>query len=299
VNFGWLVRLIHSNFASVLFIFVYLHIVRGIFYNSFKYKYTWSRGFILYLLIIAAAFLGYILVWGQISLWGATVITNLITVLPYGDQLLIWFWGRFSVRGNLLKLFFTLHYITPFIILVIIIVHIILLHSKGRSDRLSNSNINKITFDKYLIVKDIYSLVIIMFIIIIILLYPDMFFDSENFIKADYIISPLHIKPEWYFLLYYGILRRIPSKTGGLVLTLLVIVAIYLLLIINSKFRIKRIPLLFYTSFSLIICICMLTWVGGLEIEYPFLGLGIILSLVLISTLLLFNLIFILPIVLY
>lgn len=292
-------RLIHSNFASVLFIFVYLHIIRGIFYNSFKYKFTWSRGFIIYLLIIAAAFLGYILVWGQISLWGATVITNLITVVPYGDQLLIWLWGRFSIRGNLLKLFFTLHYITPFIILVIIVLHIIFLHAKGSSDRLSNNNINKITFDKYLMVKDVYSLVIIIFIIIIVLLYPDIFFDSENFIKADYMMSPLHIKPEWYFLLYYGILRRIPSKTGGLVLTLLVIVIVYLLLVINSKFNIKNTPFLFYNSFSLIICILILTWVGGLEIEYPFLGLGIILSLILIRTLLLFYLSFIIPLSFY
>jgi len=224
IDIEFLFKLIHANGASIFFALIFIHIFRGLNNNSRKNKKTWFSGVVIFLIAIATAFLGYVLPWGQISLWGATVITNLISVTPYiGSTLLTWVWGGFSISQPTLSRFFSMHFIIPLIIILIAAIHIILLHEKGSSNNISlNPNLDKIIFKNFFIIKDSVSTIIFILILIWITLQASFFLiDPENFQPANPIITPIHIKPEWYFLFAYSILRRVPNKTGGILILLL------------------------------------------------------------------------------
>nr|UNO53765.1 cytochrome b [Ixodes persulcatus] len=275
VNNGWLIRSIHSNGASMFFIFMYLHIGRGIYYSSFFFLKTWMTGIIMIFILMATAFLGYVLPWGQMSFWGATVITNLFSAIPYiGSMLTYWIWGGFSVDNNTLTRFFSLHFILPFMLLLMVMIHIMMIHEKGSSNPLGlNLNIDKIPFHPYFTVKDILGcLVTLLFFSIIVLIMPYILNDSENFNVANPLVTPPHIQPEWYFLFAYAILRSIPNKFGGVIaLVMSILIIITLPFSMKNKFSsfyffpVKK--LLFWTMVNLFL---LLTFLGACPVEYPF-----------------------------
>jgi len=241
VNRGWLIRAIHSNGARLFFFLIYIHVGRGLYYSSFHFKYTWLRGVIILLVLIGAAFLGYVLPWGQMSFWGATVITNLLSAIPYvGNALTLWIWGGFSVDRATLSRFFALHFLLPFILAALVIVHIILLHETGSSNPIGTSlNIDKVPFHPYYRWKDIIGIMIItMLFLTVVLLFPNGLSDPENFLPANPIVTPPHIQPEWYFLFAYAILRSIPNKLGGVMaLFISILIPLTLCLSIKNKFN--------------------------------------------------------------
>ena len=242
INSGWLIRLIHINGASFYFLIIYLHIARNIFYYSFKLHQVWIIGVTILFLSIATAFLGYVLPWGQISFWGAIVITNLISALPYIGQFTVeWIWGGFSINNDTLNRFYSFHFILPFIILILVFIHLIILHITGSSNPIhSKINIYKINFHPYFTIKDLITIILTFSIFIIInLQFPYVLGDPDNFKIANSIITPIHIKPEWYFLFAYSILRTIPNKLGGVIILFLSIFILYLIPIINLN-NIKR-----------------------------------------------------------
>nr|ANG08311.1 cytochrome b [Ixodes persulcatus] len=275
VNNGWLIRSIHSNGASMFFIFMYLHIGRGIYYSSFFFLKTWMTGIIMIFILMATAFLGYVLPWGQMSFWGATVITNLFSAIPYiGSMLTYWIWGGFSVDNNTLTRFFSLHFILPFMLLLMVMIHIMMIHEKGSSNPLGlNLNIDKIPFHPYFTVKDILGcLVTLLFFSIVVLIMPYILNDSENFNVANPLVTPPHIQPEWYFLFAYAILRSIPNKFGGVIaLVMSILIIITLPFSMKNKFSsfyfFPTKKLLFWTMVNLFL---LLTFLGACPVEYPF-----------------------------
>lgn len=282
VKLGWLIHNIHINGASIFFICIYLHIRRGLYYNSYKLINTWLIGVSIYLLSIATAFLGYVLPWGQISFWGATVITNLISTIPYiGNLLVQWIWGGFSINNATLNRFYSIHFILPFIIIIIVILHLFFLHTTGSSNPLGiNRNLYKIPFHIYFSIKDILGFIIFIFFFWLINLeYPYIFRDPDNFIPANPIVTPIHIQPEWYFLFAYAILRSIPNKLGGVIALLSSIIILYFLPLINTKlnsFTFYPINQIIYWIFSN--TFILLTWAGSQVIEYPFIIITQIIS---------------------
>lgn len=283
VSNGWLIHNIHINGASFFFICIYIHIGRGLYYSSYILTHTWIIGVRIFLFSIATAFLGYVLPWGQISFWGATVITNLITTIPYiGDTIVTWIWGGFSINNATLNRFFSLHFILPFIILIIVILHLFFLHLTGSSNPLGiNSDLNKIPFHVYFTFKDIlgFTYFLLLFTIII-LQYPYIFRDPDNFTPANPIVTPIHIQPEWYFLFAYAILRSIPNKLGGVLALLASIFILYTLPFLNHKiltFTFSPLNQLLYWIF--INNFLLLTWGGAQVIETPFIQISQTLSL--------------------
>jgi len=278
-NYGWIIRNIHANGASLFFILIYIHIRRGIFYSSFHFKSTWFSGILIFLILIGTAFLGYVLPWGQISFWGATVITNLLSALPYiGNYLTYWVWGGFSVNNATLTRFFSLHFILPFILAIFVIIHIVFLHDTGSNNPLGTSkNIDKIPFHPYFTWKDIYGFLIILIIFcLLIFIWPNFLSDPENYIQANPIITPPHIQPEWYFLFAYAILRSIPNKLGG-VLAILISILILLSLPFSfkNKFNFNSYNIfnkIFYWIFINIFI--LLTYFGACPVEAPFIFLS-------------------------
>ena len=217
VNNGWLVRSIHANGASIFFICIYIHTGRGLYYGSFRLKEVWIVGVTLFLLTILAAFLGYVLPWGQMSYWAATVITNLLSAVPYlGEQVVTWIWGGYSVRNPTLTRFYAIHYLLPFIIAALSIVHLIFLHETGSRNPLGlDSKNDVIKFTAYFSIKDLVGFLILWGGLgFIVLFMPILLTDPENFIPANPLVTPVHIQPEWYFLPMYAILRSIPNKLG-------------------------------------------------------------------------------------
>nr|WNN30603.1 cytochrome b [Aneides aeneus] len=279
VNYGWMIRSTHANGASLFFICIYMHIGRGLYYGSYMYKETWNIGIILLLLVMATAFVGYVLPWGQMSFWGATVITNLLSAIPYlGEMLVQWIWGGFSVDKATLTRFFAFHFILPFVILGMSIVHLLFLHETGSNNPTGlNSNPDKILFHPYFSYKDLLGLVImIYFLIMLSLIYPNLLGDPENFTPANPLITPPHIQPEWYFLFAYAILRSIPNKLGGVMALLF---SILILILIPNLHTSKHRSLMFrpitQTLFWLLIAnTFMLTWIGGQPVEPPFIEIG-------------------------
>nr|UNO53974.1 cytochrome b [Haemaphysalis concinna]UXX50236.1 cytochrome b [Haemaphysalis concinna] len=279
VNYGWLIRSIHANGASMFFVFLYTHIARGIYYSSFHFIKVWLSGILIILILMATAFLGYILPWGQMSFWGATVITNLISAIPYfGQMITFWLWGGFSVDNNTLIRFFSLHFILPFILSILVIFHIMLIHEKGSSNPLGITlNIDKIPFHFYFSIKDILGfLLILMIFSIIVLQYPYILMDAENFNMANPMITPPHIQPEWYFLFAYAILRSIPNKLGGVIALLMSIV-----IIISFSFTMKNKFSSFYFNLKnkflywiFINIFIMLTFLGAMPIEFPYMTMS-------------------------
>lgn len=279
INSGWLFRLIHINGASFYFIIIYIHIRRNIFYCSYKLSSVWGIGIIILLISIAAAFIGYVLPWGQISYWGATVITNLLSAIPYiGDTIVLWIWGGFSINNATLNRFFSLHFILPLVILFIVILHLFALHLTGSSNPLgSNYNNYKISFHPYFSIKDLLGFYIILFIFIIInFQYPYYLGDPDNFKIANPMNTPTHIKPEWYFLFAYSILRAIPNKLGGVIGLVISILILYITILYNNKLINNKFNLfnkIYYWIF--INNFIILTWLGKQLIEYPFIYINI------------------------
>nr|AAS93010.1 cytochrome b [Formica pratensis]AAS93012.1 cytochrome b [Formica pratensis] len=282
VKLGWLIHNIHINGASMFFICMYLHISRGLYYNSYKLINTWLIGVSIYLLSMATAFLGYVLPWGQMSFWGATVITNLVSTIPYiGNLMVQWIWGGFSINNATLNRFYSIHFILPFIIMMMVMLHLFFLHTTGSSNPLGiNSNLYKIPFHIYFSIKDIMGFMIFLFFFWLINIeYPYIFSDPDNFIPANPMVTPIHIQPEWYFLFAYAILRSIPNKLGGVIALLSSIIILYFLPLINVKlnsFTFYPINQIMYWIFSN--TFILLTWAGSQVIEYPFIIITQIMS---------------------
>lgn len=279
VNYGWILRSIHANGASIFFLFLYLHIGRGIYYGSFNLVETWNIGIILFIVTIATAFIGYVLPWGQISFWGATVITNLFSAIPYIGKILVeWIWGGFAVDNATLNRFFAIHFILPFIIVALIFLHLVFLHQTGSNNPLGiNCNRDRIPFHNYYSSKDALGYIIALSLFIIIILFtPNLLTDPENFLLANPLVTPIHIKPEWYFLWVYAILRSIPNKLGG-VLALFAALLILFILPISSninKQSLRFYPITQILFWTLVISWAVLTWIGGRPVEDPYILIG-------------------------
>lgn len=282
-NTGWATRMIHTNRASLFFILLYIHTARGIYFNSApNKKKVWVSGLVIMLSVIATAFLGYVLPWGQMSFWGATVITGVLSAIPVvGNDLVTWIWGGPSVSQPTLNRFFSLHFIIPIIITALVVIHLILLHEKGSSNPTNtNTNLDKVKFNPLLSLKDtIPAFVIITAIIILNSNRPNLLGDVENFNPANPLVAPLHIQPEWYFLFAYVILRSIPSKLGGVIALGASILVIRIFVTKKNKST-KFVPkkkLFFWTLISVIL---ILTWIGQKTVEAPFEGIGQIYTII-------------------
>nr|ATA63176.1 cytochrome b [Phascolosoma esculenta] len=279
VNFGWLLRFTHANGASMFFICLYIHIARGIYYGSFLYKEVWALGVIMLLLTMATAFMGYVLPWGQMSFWGATVITNLFSALPYiGTPLVQWMWGGFAVGNATLNRFFALHFLLPFAIAAFSVLHLVFLHQTGSNNPLGISVPQQmIPFHPYYTFKDLVGFIWLLSLLLMIsLLWPNYLSDPENFIPANPLVTPLHIKPEWYFLWAYAILRSIPNKLGGVLAMFAAILIFFLLPSIMTQERrsFAFYPLTQIVFWCFIANSILLTWIGGRPVEAPYDWLG-------------------------
>ncbi|YP_006883900.1 cytochrome b (mitochondrion) [Molothrus aeneus] len=284
VQFGWLIRNLHANGASFFFICIYLHIGRGLYYGSYLNKETWNVGVILLLALMATAFVGYVLPWGQMSFWGATVITNLFSAIPYiGQTLVEWAWGGFSVDNPTLTRFFALHFLLPFVIVGLTLVHLTFLHETGSNNPLGiPSDCDKIPFHPYYTIKDILGFVLMLSLLVSLALFsPNLLGDPENFTPANPLVTPPHIKPEWYFLFAYAILRSIPNKLGGVLALAASILVLFLVpLLHTSKLRSMTFrPLSQMLFWALVANILILTWVGSQPVEHPFIIIGQLASL--------------------
>nr|AML26389.1 cytochrome b [Staphylinidae sp. BMNH 1274634] len=288
VNYGWLIRTLHANGASFFFICLYMHIGRGIYYGSYNLVSTWIIGTIIFFITMATAFLGYVLPWGQMSFWGATVITNLVSAIPYlGNSIVQWLWGGFAVDNATLTRFFTLHFLLPFIIMALVMIHLLFLHQTGSNNPLgTNSNIDKLPFHPYFSFKDLFGYMIMLLILVTLTLTnPYMLGDPDNFIPANPLITPVHIQPEWYFLFAYAILRSIPNKLGG-VIALVMSIAILFILPFNYNKKIQSnqfYPINKMLFWSLLSIVILLTWIGARPVEDPYIMTGQILTIMYFS----------------
>nr|YP_009485336.1 cytochrome b [Bactrocera ritsemai]AUG90838.1 cytochrome b [Bactrocera ritsemai] len=285
VNYGWLLRTLHANGASFFFICIYLHVGRGIYYGSYLFTPTWLVGVLILFLVMATAFMGYVLPWGQMSFWGATVITNLLSAIPYlGIDLVQWVWGGFAVDNATLTRFFTFHFILPFIVLAMTLIHLLFLHQTGSNNPIGlNSNIDKIPFHPYFSYKDIVGFIImITALILLTLINPYLLGDPDNFIPANPLVTPVHIQPEWYFLFAYAILRSIPNKLGGVIALVLSIAILAILPFYHlSKFRgIQFYPINKILFWTMVITVILLTWIGARPVEEPYVLVGQILTVI-------------------
>nr|YP_010882191.1 cytochrome b [Pulchriphyllium bioculatum]WID87105.1 cytochrome b [Pulchriphyllium bioculatum] len=274
VNNGWMMRTTHTNGASMFFICMYLHIWRNIYYGSYKYIQVWITGMMMMFILMTTAFMGYILPWGQMSFWGATVITNLLSTIPYmGKELVQWSWGGFAVNNATLNRFFTLHFMLPFLIMGMTMIHLMFLHKMGSNNPLGiKSNIDKIPFHPFFSMKDLSSIMMtIMIMMMMILMKPYVLSDPENFIPANPLTTPNHIQPEWYFLFAYAILRSIPNKLGGVIALLMSIMILMIMPLYNSNFQSTSFyPMNQLTFWMMITTTCSLTMLGSKPVEEPY-----------------------------
>nr|ABW97041.1 cytochrome b [Microchirus variegatus] len=279
VNYGWLIRNVHANGASMFFICIYLHIGRGLYYGSYTNKETWNIGVVLLLLVMATAFVGYVLPWGQMSFWGATVITNILSAIPYvGNTLVQWIWGGFSVDNATLTRFFTFHFLLPFIVAAATFLHLFFLHESGSNNPAGLTSAgDKIPFHPYFTYKDLLGFSILLILLAALAMFsPNLLGDPDNFTPANPLVTPPHIKPEWYFLFAYAILRSIPNKLGGVLALLAAILVLFIVPILHTSkqqgmtFR----PLTQFLFWTLVADIAILTWIGGMPVESPFVVVG-------------------------
>nr|AGZ84732.1 cytochrome b [Eulemur rufifrons] len=279
VNYGWIIRYLHANGASMFFLCLFIHIGRGLYYGSFTLTETWNIGIILLFTVMATAFMGYVLPWGQMSFWGATVITNLLSAIPYiGSNLVEWIWGGFSVDKATLTRFFAFHFILPFIIAALVLVHLLFLHETGSNNPLgTSSDSDKIPFHPYYTIKDLLGLLLLILLTMMLVLFsPDLLGDPDNYTPANPLSTPPHIKPEWYFLFAYAILRSIPNKLGGvlaLIFSILILAIIPILHTAKQRSMLFR-PLSQCLFWTLTADLFILTWIGGQPVEYPFIAIG-------------------------
>jgi ubiquinol-cytochrome c reductase cytochrome b subunit len=281
VNFGWFLRYAHANIASFFFIFVYLHMGRGLYYGSYKSPriLLWTTGVIIYIIMMGTAFLGYVLPWGAMSFWGATVITNLLSAIPWiGKDIVEFIWGGFSVDNATLNRFFSLHYLLPFILAALAVLHLISLHEHGSNNPLgTTANVDRIPFSPYYIFKDSVGFFLFLLIVSIFIFYaPNYLGHPDNYIPANPLVTPASIVPEWYFLPFYAILRSIPDKLGGVIAMFGAILIILILPIVDtSKIRsnaFKPISKFFFWLF--VANFFLLGWIGGNHAEEPFITIG-------------------------
>nr|YP_009019426.1 cytochrome b [Aleuroglyphus ovatus]AGM14596.1 cytochrome b [Aleuroglyphus ovatus]AID52421.1 cytochrome b [Aleuroglyphus ovatus]QWW33394.1 cytochrome b [Aleuroglyphus ovatus] len=282
IESGWVMRYLHMNGASLFFILMYIHISRGIYFNSpMKLAAVWTSGVVILLATMGAAFMGYVLPWGQMSFWGATVITSMITAIPYiGSDVTQWLWGNFSVSQPTLNRFFSLHFLIPLALAALAMVHLILLHKPGSSNPTgTNPNYDKMKFFPFFMVKDTTPLLTIMVMMsIIISLSPNMLGDVENFNTASMTTTPAHIQPEWYFLFAYAILRAIPSKLGGVVAMVAAILILLVLMLKSNSMNKKFSPTKKLSFWVFISVALLLTWIGANPVEPPFVSVGQVLT---------------------
>ncbi|MFT6558569.1 MULTISPECIES: cytochrome b [Sneathiella] len=283
VNYGWLLRYMHANGASMFFIVVYLHIFRGLYYGSYKAprELLWWLGLVIFLLMMATAFMGYVLPWGQMSFWGATVITNLFGAIPVvGETIVTWLWGGFSVDNPTLNRFFSLHYLLPFVIVGIVILHIWALHHNGSNNPTGieiKDKQDSIPFHPYYTVKDLFGLAIFLIFFSAFLFYaPNYLGHPDNYIPANPLVTPAHIVPEWYFLPFYAILRAVPDKLGGVLLMFGAIAVLFALPWLDrSRIRSARFRPIYKQLFWIFVLDCIvLTYVGGKPAEEPYILIG-------------------------
>jgi ubiquinol-cytochrome c reductase cytochrome b/c1 subunit len=280
VQGGSLIRYLHANGASMFFFVVYVHIFRGLYYGSYMdiKAGLWISGIILFVLMMATAFIGYVLPWGQMSFWGATVITNLFSAVPiYGPMIVEWLWGGFSVDGPTLNRFYAFHFLFPFILAGAACGHIAILHSVGSSDPLGLGNIAPLPFHIYFTSKDVYSFLFFMFFFSGITYFsPNDLGHPDNYINANSLVTPAHIVPEWYFLPFYAILRSIPDKLGGVLAMFGAIVCFALLPFLNTS-KVTSTPLRPYFGFvywPFVANFLLLGWLGQQPVETPYIEVG-------------------------
>ncbi len=271
VNYGWLIRYIHMNGASFFFIAVYIHIFRGLYYGSYKAprELLWFLGIIIYLLMMATAFMGYVLPWGQMSFWGATVITNLFSAIPVvGESIVTLLWGGFSVGNPTLNRLFSLHYLLPFIIVGLVILHIWALHQHGSNNPLGidkKDSRDTIPFHPYYTVKDLFGVAVFLLVFSLFLFFsPNFFGEPDNYIEANPLVTPAHIVPEWYLLPFYAILRSVPSKLGGVILMFAAILILFVLPWLDtSRIRSAQFRPVYKQFFWIFVANCLLLGVVG------------------------------------
>nr|QYL33392.1 cytochrome b [Ovis aries]QYL33443.1 cytochrome b [Ovis aries] len=256
-----------------------MHVGRGLYYGSYTFLETWNIGVILLFATMATAFIGYVLPWGQMSFWGATVITNLLSAIPYmGTNLVEWIWGGFSVDKATLTRFFAFHFIFPFIIAALAMVHLLFLHETGSNNPTGiPSDTDKIPFHPYYTIKDILGAILLILILMLLVLFtPDLLGDPDNYTPANPLNTPPHIKPEWYFLFAYAILRSIPNKLGGvLALILSILVLVIMPLLHTSKQRSMMFRPISQCMFWILVAdLLTLTWIGGQPVEHPYIIIG-------------------------
>nr|YP_003457134.1 cytochrome b [Sladenia gardineri]BAI76980.1 cytochrome b [Sladenia gardineri] len=288
VNYGWFIRSLHANGASFFFICIYMHIGRGLYYGSYLYKETWNVGVILLILVMVTAFVGYVLPWGQMSFWGATVITNLLSAVPYiGGTLVEWIWGGFSVDNATLTRFFAFHFLFPFIIAAMAAIHLLFLHQTGSNNPLGvDSDLDKVSFHPYFSYKDLLGFAAVLVILTCLALFsPNLLGDPDNFIPANPLMTPPHIQPEWYFLFAYAILRSIPNKLGGVLALLASILVLMVMPMLHTSHHqsIAFRPLTQLLFWALIANVVILTWIGGMPVEHPFITIGQVASVLYFS----------------
>lgn len=283
VNNGWLIRYTHANGASFFFIVVYVHIFRGLYYGSYitPRESLWCSGVVIFILMMATAFMGYVLPWGQMSFWGATVITNLFSAIPVvGKDIVDWLWGGFAVDNPTLNRFFSLHFTLPFVIAGAVLIHLILLHEVGSNNPLGLTlKTENVPFYPYFYTKDLFGLMVLLFVFFIfVFYYPNTLGHPDNYIEANPMKTPLHIVPEWYFLPFYAILRSIPNKIGGVIAMFASLLVMLTIPFTNSSeirstaFR----PIFKVCYWLLVVAFFLLGWVGQMPVEYPYTEIGVV-----------------------
>jgi len=283
VNNGWLIRYTHANGASFFFIVVYVHIFRGFYYGSYiiPREYLWCSGVFIFFLMMATAFMGYVLPWGQMSFWGATVITNLFSAIPViGKDIVDWLWGGFAVDNPTLNRFFSLHFTLPFVIAGAVLIHLVLLHEVGSNNPLGLTlKTENVPFYPYFYTKDLFGLMVLLFVFFIfVFYYPNTLGHPDNYIEANPMKTPLHIVPEWYFLPFYAILRSIPNKIGGVIAMFASLLVMLTIPFTNSSeirstaFR----PIFKVCYWLLVVAFFLLGWVGQMPVEYPYTEIGVV-----------------------
>nr|BCD52126.1 cytochrome b [Strongyloides sp. EN-2020b] len=279
VNFGWFFRLYHFNGASFFFILLYLHFFKALFMCSYRLSGTWVVGLLIFFLLILEAFMGYVLVWAQMSFWASVVITSLLSVIPYfGFSIVYWIWGGFSVVSSTLKFFFVVHFLLPWFIFVLVFLHLFFLHSTGSTSSIyCHGDYDKINFYPYYVLKDLYNFIAFGVFFCFFLFFPFSLGDPEMFVESDPMLSPVHIVPEWYFLFAYAILRAVPNKVLGVFFLVSSIVIFFFFIFFNNYYSILD-NLNFFLVCSFILVSIFLSWLGQCHVEYPFEDLSVLFS---------------------